>query len=147
MVYGITGNTGKDELWSPVAQLVEWLHARGLAFRLHQTAPGDGSRLADAAVGGADGRVGSAGQRAGARLELPREEIVERPEVARHLAVDLGEVDIEHTHKAADKGILQPARTNPCDAIDDGRQPQTRQQVLEPDEESLLHIRNLPASC
>ena len=35
MVYGITGNTSKAELWEPVARLVAWLDAEDLAFRLH----------------------------------------------------------------------------------------------------------------
>ena len=35
MTYGITGNTTKDALWTPVAQLTRWLHRKGLAFRLH----------------------------------------------------------------------------------------------------------------
>ncbi len=36
MVYGITGNTGKDKLWQPAADLVGWLSAEGLPFRLDQ---------------------------------------------------------------------------------------------------------------
>ncbi len=35
MTYGITGNTTKDGLWTPVAELAQWLGARGLPFRLH----------------------------------------------------------------------------------------------------------------
>lgn len=34
MTYGITGNTGKDTLWEPVGQLVEWLQERGIPFCL-----------------------------------------------------------------------------------------------------------------
>lgn len=35
MIYGITGNPRKGELWSPVAELVAWLMRRDLPFRLH----------------------------------------------------------------------------------------------------------------
>ena len=35
MTYGITGNTTKDALWTPVAQLTRWLHRKDLAFALH----------------------------------------------------------------------------------------------------------------
>ena len=35
MIYGITGNTSKDELWQPVAALVTWLAKHGLPFYLH----------------------------------------------------------------------------------------------------------------
>ena len=35
MIYGITGNTSKDELWQPVAALVTWLAEHGLPFYLH----------------------------------------------------------------------------------------------------------------
>ncbi len=35
MIYGITGNTDKDRLWQPVAELVAWLDGRGLPYRLH----------------------------------------------------------------------------------------------------------------
>ena len=36
MTYGITGNTGKEKLWQPVAQLVHWLADEGLAFCLDE---------------------------------------------------------------------------------------------------------------
>lgn len=36
MTYGITGNTQKEKLWEPVADLVHWLAARDLAFCLHE---------------------------------------------------------------------------------------------------------------
>lgn len=36
MTYGITGNTQKEKLWRPAADLVRWLVDRGLAFRLHE---------------------------------------------------------------------------------------------------------------
>lgn len=32
MRYGITGNTTKDALWQPVADLTRWLHRKGIAF-------------------------------------------------------------------------------------------------------------------
>jgi NAD+ kinase len=35
MLYGITGNTKKDTLWTPVADLVGWLLLKGLPFCLH----------------------------------------------------------------------------------------------------------------
>ena len=35
MTYGITGNTTKDALWTPVTHLTRWLHRKGLAFGLH----------------------------------------------------------------------------------------------------------------
>jgi NAD+ kinase len=35
MTYGITGNPTKDQLWTPVARLVEWLQERGRDFCLH----------------------------------------------------------------------------------------------------------------
>ena len=35
MIYGITGNTNKDELWQPVAALVTWLAEHGRPFCLH----------------------------------------------------------------------------------------------------------------
>lgn len=35
MMYGITGNPLKDQLWAPVAELVAWLMRRDLPFRLH----------------------------------------------------------------------------------------------------------------
>ncbi len=35
MIYGITGNTNKDQLWKPVAALVTWLTENGLPFYLH----------------------------------------------------------------------------------------------------------------
>jgi NAD+ kinase len=34
MTYGITGNTSKEQLWEPVAELVEWLSARGASYAL-----------------------------------------------------------------------------------------------------------------
>ncbi len=34
MIYGITGNTHKDDLWEPAAQLVEWLDREGIEYRL-----------------------------------------------------------------------------------------------------------------
>ncbi len=36
MIYGITGNTGKEKLWLPVAQLIGWFMERGLSFCLHR---------------------------------------------------------------------------------------------------------------
>ena len=36
MTYGITGNTQKEKLWKPAADLVHWLAERDLAFCLHQ---------------------------------------------------------------------------------------------------------------
>lgn len=41
MIYGITGNPHKTQLWSPVAELVAWLMRRDLPFRL-QTSIADG---------------------------------------------------------------------------------------------------------
>jgi len=35
MIYGITGNPHKDQLWAPAAELVAWLMRRDLPFRLH----------------------------------------------------------------------------------------------------------------
>ena len=35
MTYGITGNTTKDALWTPVTRLTRWLHRKGIAFGLH----------------------------------------------------------------------------------------------------------------
>ena len=35
MRYGITGNTTKETLWLPVADLTRWLHRKGLDFCLH----------------------------------------------------------------------------------------------------------------
>jgi len=35
MVYGITGNPTKDELWDPVAEAVTWFSERGLDFWIH----------------------------------------------------------------------------------------------------------------
>ena len=35
MTYGITGNTSKDALWTPVAALTRWLHRKGLPFAVH----------------------------------------------------------------------------------------------------------------
>ncbi len=35
MIYGITGNTQKEQLWEPVAQLLCWLETQGLEARLH----------------------------------------------------------------------------------------------------------------
>ena len=34
MTYGITGNTGKDNLWQPAATLIHWLRDEGLPFCL-----------------------------------------------------------------------------------------------------------------
>ncbi len=34
MIYGITGNTGKERLWQPVADLIGWMQAEGLPFCL-----------------------------------------------------------------------------------------------------------------
>ncbi len=36
MVYGITGNTGKEKLWQPAAALVQWLADEGYAFCLDE---------------------------------------------------------------------------------------------------------------
>jgi NAD+ kinase len=36
MVIGITGNTNKEELWQPVAELVRWLLEHAIAFLLHE---------------------------------------------------------------------------------------------------------------
>ncbi|MEP0546716.1 MAG: NAD(+)/NADH kinase [Rhodothermales bacterium] len=36
MTYGITGNTGKEKLWHPVAALVQWLDEQGLPFCLDE---------------------------------------------------------------------------------------------------------------
>lgn len=35
MIYGITGNPHKDQLWAPVADLIAWLMRRDLSFGLH----------------------------------------------------------------------------------------------------------------
>lgn len=35
MTYGITGNTQKNRLWEPVADLVTWLEREGISFRLN----------------------------------------------------------------------------------------------------------------
>ena len=35
MIYGITGNPHKDQLWGPVADLIAWLMRRDLRFCLH----------------------------------------------------------------------------------------------------------------
>ena len=35
MTYGITGNTRKNRLWEPVAELVTWLEREGLSFKLN----------------------------------------------------------------------------------------------------------------
>lgn len=35
MTYGITGNTTKDALWTPVSRLTQWLQRKGIAFTLH----------------------------------------------------------------------------------------------------------------
>ena len=40
MTYGITGNTQKEKLWAPAADLVRWLTDRGLAFCLHEAVAG-----------------------------------------------------------------------------------------------------------
>lgn len=40
MVYGITGNTGKPELWQAVSNLVAWLRGRDLPFCLHDAVAG-----------------------------------------------------------------------------------------------------------
>ena len=34
MIYGITGNTSKERLWSPVAELIDWLRAHDLGYCL-----------------------------------------------------------------------------------------------------------------
>ncbi len=34
MIYGITGNTSKERLWTPVAQLIDWLHDHDLRYCL-----------------------------------------------------------------------------------------------------------------
>ncbi len=36
MIFGITGNTHKEQLWRPVADLVHWMVREGIAFRLHR---------------------------------------------------------------------------------------------------------------
>lgn len=43
MVYGITGNTAKDKLWQPVAELVRWMAEQSCSFKLR-------SALADGLV-------------------------------------------------------------------------------------------------
>ncbi len=35
MTYGITGNTHKNRLWKPVAELVSWLEGEGLSYNLN----------------------------------------------------------------------------------------------------------------
>lgn len=35
MIYGITGNTQKEQLWKPVSDLIRWMTQEGLAARLH----------------------------------------------------------------------------------------------------------------
>ncbi|WP_022835303.1 NAD(+)/NADH kinase [Salisaeta longa] len=35
MHYGLTGNPTKSEIWSPVAQLIDWLSSQGLPFSVH----------------------------------------------------------------------------------------------------------------
>ena len=36
MILGITGNTHKEQLWQPVAELVQWMAQEGIPFRLHR---------------------------------------------------------------------------------------------------------------
>ena len=36
MVYGITGNPTKEELWTPVAEVVSWFRERDLQFWIHE---------------------------------------------------------------------------------------------------------------
>lgn len=52
MTYGITGNTGKEKLWRPAADLIRWLGREGLPFRLdRRVAAGLAERgLTDAAA-------------------------------------------------------------------------------------------------
>ncbi len=35
MIYGITGNTQKEQLWEPVAKLLSWFEQQGLQAKLH----------------------------------------------------------------------------------------------------------------
>ncbi len=35
MIYGITGNTQKEQLWEPVDELIRWMARQGLEVRLH----------------------------------------------------------------------------------------------------------------
>ncbi len=51
MRFGITGNTTKDGLWKPLADLTRWLHRKGIAFCLHEdlAAGLEARRLVDAA--------------------------------------------------------------------------------------------------
>ncbi|WP_243664369.1 hypothetical protein [Rhodothermus marinus] len=35
MIYGITGNTQKEQLWEPVSELIRWMARQGLEVRLH----------------------------------------------------------------------------------------------------------------
>ncbi len=53
MVYGITGNTGKEKLWQPAAGLIRWLGGEGLPFCLDaRVAAGLAERgLIDAGLG------------------------------------------------------------------------------------------------
>lgn len=36
MIYGITGNTNKDQLWNPVADLISWFADEGISFLVHE---------------------------------------------------------------------------------------------------------------
>ena len=36
MIYGITGNTNKDQLWDPVADLIRWFADEGISFLVHE---------------------------------------------------------------------------------------------------------------
>jgi len=46
MIYGITGNPTKDQIWRPVAELIRWLEKHGQAFCIHDTLA-DGLRSRD----------------------------------------------------------------------------------------------------
>ena len=37
MIYGITGNPTKEQIWRPVAELIRWLQSHGKAFCIHNT--------------------------------------------------------------------------------------------------------------
>jgi NAD+ kinase len=37
MIYGITGNPNKDQIWRPIAKLLTWLRDRDRPYRIHDT--------------------------------------------------------------------------------------------------------------
>ena len=79
--------------------------------------------------------------------ERTREEMVERFEVLRRLAIDLLQIDTVYPHECGDELILHPANSHARKPVNKRGQCVSRQAILQQNKESLQHTNFCRAEC